>query len=78
MLKKKHYRISHFDCLGPVSSVFNNHDIFILEPPEVVIYDNACNLHQYCLNRDPNFFCNTRFYVDGLHWDGHVCKYSLF
>ena len=27
--------------------------------PCVIIYDNACKLHQYCLNREPNFFANT-------------------
>jgi len=27
--------------------------------PRVIIYDNPCKLHQYCLNREPNFFANT-------------------
>ncbi|XP_052100691.1 uncharacterized protein LOC127734717 [Mytilus californianus] len=45
-------------------------------PPSAVIYDNAFNLQQYCLNRDPGFFRKTRFYVDGLHWDCHGCAVS--
>ena len=48
--------------------------------PHVIIYDNACKLHQYCLNREPQFFSNTLFAVDRFHWRGHVgCSagYSL-
>lgn len=40
--------------------------------PSIVIYDNACALHAYCLNRDPTFFQNTVFLVDRLHWDNHT------
>ena len=40
--------------------------------PSVIIYDNACNLHKYCLNREPVFFKGTRFYVDSFHWKGHI------
>ena len=40
--------------------------------PVVIIYDNACKLHQYCLNREPLFFKNTLFVVDRFHWKGHV------
>ena len=28
-------------------------------PPLLIIYDNACRLHVYCLNREPHFFENT-------------------
>eukprot|EP00058_Branchiostoma_floridae_P026343 XP_002611834.1 hypothetical protein BRAFLDRAFT_83142 [Branchiostoma floridae] len=40
--------------------------------PRVVVYDNACRLHQYCLNREPVFFMNTLFCVDRLHWINHT------
>eukprot|EP00112_Aurelia_sp_Birch-Aquarium-sp1_P017171 Seg3960.3 transcript_id=Seg3960.3/GoldUCD/mRNA.D3Y31 product="hypothetical protein" protein_id=Seg3960.3/GoldUCD/D3Y31 len=40
--------------------------------PDVVIYDNACNLHDYCLNRSPQFFMETKFLVDRLHWRNHT------
>ncbi|CAG2192478.1 unnamed protein product [Mytilus edulis] len=39
--------------------------------PKLVIYDNACSLHAYCLNRDPVFFSNTTFRVDALHFKNH-------
>ncbi|XP_066285252.1 uncharacterized protein [Branchiostoma lanceolatum] len=40
--------------------------------PRVIVYDNACRLHQYCLNREPAFFMNTLFCVDRLHWINHT------
>ncbi|XP_063419439.1 uncharacterized protein LOC134702470 [Mytilus trossulus] len=39
--------------------------------PKLVIYDNACSLQAYCLNRDANFFLETQFRVDGLHFKNH-------
>ncbi|KAL3865224.1 hypothetical protein ACJMK2_006839 [Sinanodonta woodiana] len=39
--------------------------------PKLVIYDNACNLHNYCLNRDSVFFHETWFLVDRFHWCNH-------
>ncbi|XP_053402535.1 uncharacterized protein LOC123544018 isoform X2 [Mercenaria mercenaria] len=47
------------------------------QAPRRVIYDNACKLQEYCLNRDPLFFKDTEFYVDRLHWDNHTsCSYG--
>ena len=40
--------------------------------PRNIIYDNACQLHTYCLNREPEFFKNTVFHVDRFHWKCHV------
>lgn len=41
--------------------------------PKLIIYDNACHLHTYCLKREPNRFENTRFMVDRLHFrKGHT------
>ena len=40
--------------------------------PEVIIYDNSCNLHNYCLNREPDFFRNSQFLVDRFHWRNHT------
>lgn len=51
--------------------------IFIIAP-RVVVYDNACNLHSYCLNRDPAFFKNTQFLVDRLRWADHTGLNVLF
>lgn len=39
--------------------------------PETFIYDNACNLHEYCFNRNPAAFINTTFLCDGMHYNGH-------
>ncbi|CAH1253434.1 Hypp1182 [Branchiostoma lanceolatum] len=40
--------------------------------PRVVVYDNACQLHRYVMNREPHFFQKTVFLVDRLHFKGHV------
>ena len=37
---------------------------------EGVIFDFACNLHRYALNREPMDFENICFLVDGSHWQG--------
>ena len=41
-------------------------------PPRNIIYDNACKLHIYCLNREPALYKETRFYVDRFHWRGRI------
>ena len=40
--------------------------------PKVVIYDFACSLQDYCLNRQPEHFRDTMFLVDRFHWFNHV------
>ncbi|KAL3868428.1 hypothetical protein ACJMK2_041236 [Sinanodonta woodiana] len=40
--------------------------------PKLVVYDNACSLHVYSLNRDPVFFKDTSFRVDSLHFRNHT------
>ena len=35
---------------------------------EGVVYDFACGLHRYALNREPLQFEKIRFFVDGSHW----------
>lgn len=48
-------------------------------PPKVVIYDFACALGPYCMVREPRFFKNTRFLIDGFHAKGHKrCTKSCF
>ena len=41
-------------------------------PPKLIVYDNACKLHQYCLNRELAHFSHTQFAVDRFHWKGHT------
>ena len=36
-----------------------------------VIYDHACGLHRYVLNREPTQFRHVEFFVDGSHWGAH-------
>jgi hypothetical protein len=40
--------------------------------PQLVIYDNACNLHRYCVAREPGFFCRTKFFSDRFHFKNHI------
>lgn len=40
--------------------------------PSIVLYDNACNLSEFVLNRYPKPFLETKFYVDGFHYSSHV------
>lgn len=39
---------------------------------ELVMYDNACHLHEYGLNRFPNAIKNMQFCIDTLHWNNHT------
>ena len=50
---------------------------YIEEPPKHVFYDFACQLSEYCLNREPEFFKNTRFWHDLFHSIGHKCGFNF-
>ncbi len=40
-----------------------------------VIYDFACNANEYALNREPELFKKTRWFVDNFHKSGnHKCS----
>ena len=41
--------------------------------PKHIYYDFACQLSEYCLNREPDLFKNTRFWHDLFHFIGHLC-----
>ena len=53
----------------PFASLYKH----IEKAPDHIFYDFACQLSEYCLNRDPEFFKNTRFWHDLFHSIGHVC-----
>lgn len=53
----------------PFSAMFK----YMEEPPTDVFYDFACQLSEYCLNREPGFFKKTRFWHDIFHGITHVC-----
>jgi hypothetical protein len=77
-----HFCCPHGICLG--FSVLHDHEspmhpFTILcqrwihtTAPRIVIMDNACNLHTYCLRREPWLFRNVWFLVDRLHYANHV------
>jgi hypothetical protein len=51
------------------------------EPPALVIYDNACNVHRFAMGREPNYFKFVKFILDKFHVAGHVkcsCAYDPF
>lgn len=45
--------------------------------PAVIVYDFACKLYEYCMNRDPAFFMKTQFLVDRFHLNNHNCAASF-
>ena len=46
---------------------------YLETPPKDVFYDFACQLSEYCLNREPDLFKKTRFWYDLFHAIGHKC-----
>lgn len=51
---------------------------YLREAPKIVVYDFACSLMDYCLNRAPNFFKDTKFLVDKFHWFNHTACARTF
>ena len=51
----------------PFSSLFK----YMPEAPKDVFYDFACQLSEYCLNREPQYFLCTRFWHDLFHGITH-------
>ena len=41
--------------------------------PQHLFYDFACQLSEYCLNREPQLFADTKFWHDLFHSITHVC-----
>ena len=41
--------------------------------PQELFYDNACHLSEYCLNREPALFEDTRFWHDLFHATALLC-----
>ena len=54
---------------GPFSSLFK----YLPEAPGDIFYDFACQLSEYCLNREPQYFLHTRFWHDLFHGISHKC-----
>ena len=70
----------HGFCLGAFimataegrNELFTFLTCYLETAPEVVVYDFACALEEYCLNRLPGYFKYTRFLIDRLHWKNHT------
>lgn len=44
---------------------------FFARAPKLIVYDFACSLQEYCLNREPEFFGGTKFGIDRFHLKNH-------
>ena len=71
-----HFMDQHESSLGPFEILTNR---FPGGCPLFVIYDNACHLLMYCMQRRPSWFWRCRFVVDRFHEPNHVssCSSSL-
>ena len=47
---------------------------YMEEPPKDLFYDFACQLEEYCLNREPDFWKGVRFWHDLFHGVNHFCN----
>lgn len=48
---------------------------YLEQAPEELFYDFSCQLEEYCLNREPGFWENTRFWHDLFHGYSHKCPF---
>ena len=42
--------------------------------PQVIFYDFACSLQEYCFNRESSYFGNTKFYFYIFQGFSHLCS----
>ncbi|XP_069108872.1 uncharacterized protein [Argopecten irradians] len=72
---------SHGHCYGfhmayaegrkdPYASLYSYLEI----PPDEIFYDFGCNLQEYCLNRESEYFRSVRFFHDIFHGYSHKCS----
>ena len=55
----------------PFASIY----LYKKDPPDAVYYDFSCQLEEYCLNREPHFWRECRFFHDIFHGFSHKCPY---
>ncbi len=77
----------HLVCLGfhkipkaeGRNDVFSGLYVYFDKAPDVVVYDFACQLSDYAMSREPEFFKDTLFVVDEMHANGHsACSQASF
>ena len=54
----------------PACCLYNHLEI----APEIIYYDFACSLEEYCMNRETEYFKNARFFYDIFHGYNHTCS----
>ena len=54
----------------PAASLYTH----LKQPPQDIFYDFACNLQEYCLNRESDFYKDVRFFHDIFHGFSHKCS----
>ncbi|WAR15086.1 hypothetical protein MAR_005191 [Mya arenaria] len=57
----------------PAASLYSH----LVKPPSDVFYDFACNLQEYCLNRESGYFRNVRFFHDIFHGYANKCSVAF-
>ena len=55
----------------PFASVYS----YLPVDPEEIFYDFSCQLEEYSLNREPNYWKQCRFWHDVFHGYSHKCSY---
>ena len=65
------YLISIIEKIEGRDELYSFLTCYLQVASRVIIYDFACALHEYCLNRLPDFFRYTLFIIDRLHWKNH-------
>lgn len=66
-------RIPHNQWIGGEKRSIHLGFLYMERAPDEVFYDFACSLQEYCLNREPDFWKNTRFWHDVFHGFSHKC-----
>ena len=61
--------------IDPDGSLYDHLEV----APEIIYYEFACNLEEYCMNREAGYFKNTQFFDDIFHGYNHTCSkiYSI-
>ena len=54
----------------PCFSLFS----YLSKAPDIIFYDFACSLEEFCLNREPKYYKNTQFFHDIFHGFSHTCS----
>ncbi|XP_053384247.1 uncharacterized protein LOC128550109 isoform X2 [Mercenaria mercenaria] len=54
----------------PAASLYS----YLEKPPHDIFYDFACNLQEYCLNRESGYYKDVRFFHDIFHGYSHKCS----